>query len=128
MSQMSLFVLAILVVIGGASVASTISANVRERRREVGTLLALGASTGLIARLFLMKAFLLGALGAIGGSVLGLTLAMILGRSWAGVVVTPLPGLIGLAIVAALAITLLAALWPARRAALLDPCTCFQEV
>ncbi len=128
MSQMSLFVLGILVVIGGASVASTISANVRERRREVGTLLALGATPGLIARIFLLKACALGIVGAISGSALGLVLAIVLGAYWAGVTVTPLPGLIALSIGAALLITMLAALWPARNAAQLDPCTCFQEV
>lgn len=128
MSQMSLFVLGILVVIGGASVTSTISANVRERRREVGTLLALGATPGLIARIFLLKACALGIVGAVSGSLLGLVLAMLLGAYWAGVSVAPLPGLMAIAIGTALLITLLAALWPARTAARLDPCTCFQEV
>ena len=128
MSQMSLLVLGILVVVGGASVASTISANVRERRREVGTLMALGATPGLVARMFLLKAWLLGTVGAVGGCVLGVIVAKVLGSQWAGVTVTPLPDLIAVAIVAALAITTLAALWPARSAAKLDPCCCFQEV
>lgn len=128
MSQMSLFVLGILVVIGGTSVASTISANARERRREVGTLLALGATSGLITRIFLLKALVLGAVGAIAGCVLGLIVAIVLGSQWAGVTVTPLPGLLAMSIAAAFGITLAAALWPARTAAKLDPCTCFQEV
>lgn len=128
MSQMSLLVVGILVVIGGASVASTISANVRERRREVGTLLALGATPGLITRMFLLKAWALGLVGGVAGSLLGLVIAMLLGSQWAGVSVAPLPGLIALAIAAALVISTLAALWPARTAARLDPCVCFQEV
>ncbi|WP_254507266.1 ABC transporter permease [Anatilimnocola floriformis] len=128
MSQMSWFVFGMLIVIGGASVASTISANVRERRREVGTLLALGATPRLISRIFLLKALILGVTGAVGGCLLGVIIAMVLGAFWAGVSVTPLPGLLALAATAALAITLLAALWPARSAARLDPCLCFQEV
>ena len=128
MSQLSWFVFAILIVVGGASVASTISANVRERRREVGTLLALGATPRLISRIFLLKAFILGVIGAVGGCLLGVIVAMVLGATWAGVAITPLPGLIALASASALAITLLAALWPARSAAKLDPCLCFQEV
>jgi putative ABC transport system permease protein len=128
MSQMSLIVLGILVIVGGASVANTISSNVRERRREVGTLMALGATPGLIARMFLLKAWLLGTVGAIGGCVLGLIVAKVLGSQWTGVTVTPLPDLIALATGAALAITTLAALWPARSAAKLDPCRCFGEV
>ena len=124
----SLIVLGILVIVGGASVANTISSNVRERRREVGTLMALGATPGLIARMFLLKAWLLGTVGAIGGCVLGLIVAKVLGSQWTGVTVTPLPDLIALATGAALAITTLAALWPARSAAKLDPCRCFGEV
>lgn len=128
MSQMSMLVLGILVVVGGTSVASTISANVRERRREVGTLMALGATPGFVLRLFLLKAWILGAAGALGGCVLGLAVAVLLGSQWAGVSVTPLPGLLLLTVGVALLLTTLAALWPARRAAKLDPCLCFQEV
>lgn len=128
MSQMSMLVLGILVVVGGTSVASTISANVRERRREVGTLMALGATPGFVLRLFLLKAWILGVAGAVGGCVLGLAVAMLLGSQWAGVSVTPLPGLLLLTVGVALLLTTLAALWPARRAAKLDPCLCFQEV
>ena len=128
MSQMSLLVLGILVVVGGASVASTISSNVRERRREIGTLLAIGATPGLVARMFLLKALLLGTVGAVAGCVLGLIVARVLGSELAGVTITPMPDLIAVAIGAALIITMLAALWPARSAAKLDPCCCFQEV
>ena len=128
MSQMSLFVLSILVVVGGASVASTISSNVRERRREVGTLMALGATPGLVTRMFLLKALVLGLVGGIGGCALGLVVAMLLGSQWAGVTVTPLPNLLLIAIAAALTITTLAAYWPARSAARLDPCCCFSDV
>lgn len=128
MSQLSLLVLGILVAVGGASVATTISSNVRERRREVGTLMALGATPSFVTRLFLLKACVLGVVGAIGGSVLGLIVAVVLGSQWAGVTVTPLPGLLAMAVAAALFITMLAAFWPARLAAKLDPCVCFQEV
>ena len=128
MSQMSLFVLSILVVVGGASVASTISSNVRERRREVGTLMALGATPGLVTRMFLLKALVLGLVGGVGGCALGLAVAMLLGSQWAGVTVTPLPDLLLIAIAAALSITTIAAYWPARSAARLDPCCCFSDV
>jgi putative ABC transport system permease protein len=42
--------------------------------------------------------------------------------------VSPLPTVGLLAFVAALAVSLLAAYWPARQAARLDPCICFQEI
>lgn len=128
MSQLSLLVVGVLVLVGGASVASTISSNVRERRREIGTLVALGATPRLIARLFLAKALSLGALGGVGGCLLGVAVALLVGSRWFGVSITPLPGLIAAVAGAAVAVTVAAAYWPARTAAKLDPCCCFQEV
>ena len=127
-ARASILVLVVLVLVGGASVLSTISSNVRERRREIGTLMALGATPGLISRLFLLKATWLGVVGGIAGSILGTALAVGLGPTWAGVNITPLPHIGILASTAALAVTLFAAYWPARQASRLDPCTCFQEV
>jgi putative ABC transport system permease protein len=128
MARASLFVLVVLVLVGGASVASAISSNVRERRREIGTLMALGATPDLVSRLFLLKATWLGLVGGIGGATIGTLLAVWLGPQWAGVAVSPLFDVTGVACVAALGVTLLAAYWPARQAARLDPCSCFQEV
>jgi putative ABC transport system permease protein len=128
MARSSVFVLAVLVLVGGISVASAIASNVRERRREIGTLMALGATPRYISGLFLLKATWLGLAGGIGGCALGLSLAMTLGPQWAGVYVSPLYDTVAVATVVALAVTLLAAYWPARQAAQLDPCTCFQEI
>jgi putative ABC transport system permease protein len=127
MSQVSVLVLGILVTIGGASVASTISANVRDRRREIGTLMAIGATPRLIAGMFLLKSVALGGVGAFAGCVIGTAAAMLLGGQWAGVAVSPLPALSAAAIGAAVLVTALAAFWPARTAAKLDPCICFRE-
>lgn len=128
LAKSSIFVLGVLVTVGGASVASATSANVRERRREIGTLMALGATPNLILRIFLLKATWLGLAGSIGGCLLGIVLAVLLGPQWAGVTVSPLPSLAAIAVGAALGVTLVAAYWPARRAAQLDPCTCFREI
>lgn len=127
MAKSSLFVLGTLVLVGGLSVASATSSNVRERRREIGTLLAVGAAPGFIARLFLVKAVWLGLAGGVGGAVIGMLAAVWLGPAWAGVAVSPLPGLALLAVGVAVAISVTAAYWPARHAARLDPCACFQE-
>lgn len=127
MEQLSWFVFAILFVIGGASVASTIASNVRERRREIATLMALGATPKLVARMFLLKAWALGSIGALAGGALGLAIAIGFGSQIANTPITPLPGLLAIAIGAAFAVTTLAAYLPARSAARLDPCRCFQE-
>ena len=128
MGQVSLGVIGILVVVGAVSVAGAISANVYERRREIGTWMALGATPNVVASVFLMKAGGLGLVAGFAGAILGLVAAVFVGQQVAGTEVSPLVGTTSLAVVAAVAISLFAALWPARQAANLDPCTCFQEV
>lgn len=127
MARSSALVLAVLTLLGGVSVASSIAANVRERRREIGALMALGAPRAFVCRMFLLKATWLGLAGGLSGCLLGTTLAIVLGPEWGGVRVTPLIGLLATAVSATLGVTLAAAYWPARRASQLDPCICFKE-
>ena len=128
MSNLSLMFLVIIVAVGGASIANYMYANVFERRREIGTLMALGASSSLVLRIFLLKALLLGLAGGIAGYVIGTVLAVILGPRLAGVVVLPMPTLALYAVLISVAIALVASYFPARRAAKLDPCVTLQEV
>jgi putative ABC transport system permease protein len=128
MSRTSWLVLGVLVLVGATSVAAAISANVRERRREIGTLMAMGANPRLILQLFLAKAMAVGLIGGVIGCLVGVLFAMIAGPNWMGVKVAPLWDLTLYAVVAALIVAVTAAYWPARRAARLDPCVCFQEV
>lgn len=128
MSRLSLIFLVIIVLVGGASIANYMYANVFERRREIGTLMALGADSFLVLRIFLLKAVLLGLGGGIGGYVIGTILAVTLGPQVAGVIVLPMPLLALWAVGASVAIALAASYFPARRAARLDPCATFQEV
>jgi putative ABC transport system permease protein len=128
MGNLSLAFLGLLLAVGGAATAGAMYGNVSERRREVGTLMALGATPGLLVRLFLGKAMVLGLGGGIAGAILGSALAVWLGPGLANVVVRPLPLLALAATGVAVAVALFASLWPAWRAACLDPCACFQEV
>jgi putative ABC transport system permease protein len=128
MANTSWFVLAVLVIVGGTSLAGAITANVRERRREIGTLMALGASPGFVQGLFLGKALVLGVAAGTVGCVLGLAVAVAAGPAWAGVSVAVLPATSLLAIVVATFLAVVSALWPSLKAATLDPCFCFQEV
>jgi putative ABC transport system permease protein len=128
MARLSYLFFAVLVVVGAASIAGTMFANVTERRREIGTLMALGATPSLVSRLFLGKALVVGLAGGAAGYLGGTILAVALGPNWAGVPVQPLPSLGGVAIVLAGIVALVASYLPARRAALVDPCLCFREV
>ena len=128
MERLSLIFVVIIVVVGGAGIANYMYANVFERRREVGTLMALGAESSLILRLFLVKAMLLGLAGGVGGFAIGTLMAVTLGPKLAGVPVLPMPILAVWAIVISVGIALLSSYFPARRAARLDPCATLQEI
>ena len=128
MQQLSLIFLVIIVVVGGAGIANYMYSNVFERRREIGTLMALGAESFLVLRVFLLKALLLGLAGGIGGFAVGTILAVTLGPKLAGVPVLPMPMLAFWAVLISVGIALAASYFPARRAARLDPCATFQEV
>jgi putative ABC transport system permease protein len=128
MERLSLIFLAVLLAVGGAAMASALYANVSERRKEIGTLMALGATPGLILWLFVGKAAMLGLAGGVGGFLVGTGAAWWLGPQLANVTVRPLPSLAALSICIALAVTVVASLLPAWHAARLDPCICFKEV
>jgi putative ABC transport system permease protein len=112
------------------TIGNTMGTAVMERTVEIGTLRALGLRRGGIRRLFLCEALLLGALGSALGVALALLLAAAINHS--GWTWTP-PGysyaylilvrvgqdvpLVAGSIAGLLAVTLVSAWWPARRAA-----------
>jgi len=128
MARLSLAFMGIIVLVGGASIANYMYANVFERRREIGTLMALGAGSSFILKMFLLKAALVGLAGGICGYGLGTVLAVVVGPRLAGVPVLPMPMLILWALGISVLVALAASYFPARRAARLDPCATLQEV
>jgi putative ABC transport system permease protein len=127
MASLSLIFIAIIALIGGATIANYMYANVFERRREIGTLMAMGAGSAVVLRIFLLKALLLGLFGGLSGYVAGTATAVALGPRLAHVPVLPMPILLLWALGISVALSLLASFFPARRAARLDPCAALQE-
>ncbi len=128
MANLSTVFLVIIVLVGGAGIANYMYANVFERRREIGTLMALGAGSSIILRMFLLKGLLLGLVGGIGGYILGTVLAVTFGPRLAGIAVMPMPVLVLWAVGLSVGIALVASCLPARNAARLDPCATLQEI
>lgn len=128
MTRLSYLFFAILLAVGIASIAGTMFANVTERRREIGTLMALGATPALISRLFLGKALAIGIAGGLIGYAGGTLLAVGAGPYWAGIAVRPVASLAIVSLTIASFVALVASYLPARRAAKIDPCLCFREV
>ena len=117
-------------VVAGLSIVNTLVASVLERQREIGTLRALGMSRGQVRGLIVLEAGLLGLTGAVIGVLGGLAISQAFGSLWreglTGVVLAdtrwPLPwGMAGLALVLGPVIAMLAALYPADRAASVNP-------
>jgi ABC-type antimicrobial peptide transport system permease subunit len=112
--------------IASLGIANALLAAVRERRREIGILKAVGARDRDVLRTFLIEAGVMGALGGLFGTVLGLALARLVAevvdryltsQGLAGVHVG-VPYLFGLgAILGSIVLALLAGTFPARRAA-----------
>ncbi len=127
MASLSLIFIAIIALIGGATIANYMYANVFERRREIGTLMALGAGSRAVLSMFLLKALLLGLVGGVSGYIVGTVLAVAIGPRLANVPVLPMPILLLWALGISIVISLLASFFPARRAARLDPSTALQE-
>lgn len=127
MRKLTWVFLTIIIIVGGASIANAMYANVAERRREIATLMALGASRRQVSRIFLLKALVLGLAGGVGGYIIGTLAAVILGPQIAEMTVLPIAWLAPAAIFGTALIALLAAWPPARRAAGIDPTLVFQE-
>ena len=127
MNRLSYVIFGILMLIGGASIASVMFANVSERKRELGTLMALGATPGMVSRMILLKASAVGVVGGTCGLVLGMLAAFLAGPQILGVTTSVSFKAVMIGMIAALIVALLASYPPARKAAHLDPCLCFQE-
>ncbi len=127
MSKLSWVFFSILLLVGGASIASVMYANVTERRKEIGTLMALGASRRFVTRMFLGKAAILGLAGGFGGFAFGTILALILGPQLLDVSVQPMPQLLAVGMFTATVVAVAASFLPARHAAGLDPCLVFND-
>jgi len=113
------------------AIINTLVMAVLERRREIGIMKAIGASDGDVKRLFFTEA---GAMGFFGG-LLGIALGFAIGKAInvgtgiylhrhqlpaEAVWILP-PWLIGAAVAFSILVSLLAGLYPASRAARLDP-------
>jgi putative ABC transport system permease protein len=114
--------LALAIVISLLGIVTTLALSIHERTRELGMLRAVGMSRRQVRRLVRYEAVITALIGAILGTILGIVFATLVSRPLAdeGFELSyPVGTLIILLILAAVA-GVLAAVWPARRAARLD--------
>jgi putative ABC transport system permease protein len=118
---------AIALLVGGVGIANVMVISVLERRTEIGLRRALGAARRHIAVQFLSESLLLSVLGGVAGAVLGavVTSAVATSRGWQTLV--PATGVWG-GLAATVAIGTVAGLYPAVRAARLNPTDALRTV
>ena len=106
--------------VGGIGIMNIMLASVLERTREIGVRRAVGARRREIIRQFLLEATLISCAGGIVGVVAGVLLSWIIGRLAGWTTVVSLVSIV-LAFSVSVAIGLIFGVYPARRAAALDP-------
>jgi ABC-type lipoprotein release transport system permease subunit len=134
-----LVVILLLVVLIG--ILNTLAIAVRERTREIGTLRAIGMQRRKVLWLFVLETAMLSVLGTVGGALVASGLALVVNA--AAIVLPPavqiflamehlrlllVPGWIASYVVGISVVTVLASLYPARRAARLRPVTAMHHI
>jgi putative ABC transport system permease protein len=110
----------ITLLVGGIGIMNIMLVSVRERTREIGVRRALGARKRTIVLQFLMEASAVSAVGGALGTLVGLGTALIIAQiSPLAAAVHPLTVLMGIGFAGV--VGLLFGIWPAARAANLDP-------
>ncbi|HEY4160498.1 MAG TPA: ABC transporter permease [Candidatus Saccharimonadales bacterium] len=121
----------IALVVAAVGVVNTMIMSILERTREIGVMRAVGARRATVSRLFTLEASLLGFLGGVVGLGLGYALILIAnpiinnqlksnGIASSNIITLPLWLILGVILLTTV-IGMLAGLYPARRAAKLDP-------
>ena len=116
--------LGLAVVISILGIVNTLALSIIERRREIGMLRAVGMQRADIRRMVRLESVQISIFGAVVGALLGLglgwALLTVLADEGIGTIVVPW-GLIGTMLLGAAIVGVLAAVWPARRAAQTPP-------
>ncbi len=132
-------------VVGALMVVNTMIISVYERTREIGLSKALGASDYDIMKMFLAECAIIGVIGGIFGDLLGISFSMLidlvgkpflisalggdLGASLQGTSITVItPSLLAAGFVISLVLSVVSGLYPARRAARLNPLDALRQI
>ena len=122
----------LIVMVAALNIVASLVLLVMEKSRDIAILKTMGASSGVVMRIFMLQGLVIGLVGTAAGAVGGLVLAEVADRykliripadvyqvSYVPFVVEPLD--FALVVVSAVVICFLATLYPSRQASRLDP-------
>jgi putative ABC transport system permease protein len=130
-ASFSLVLAAIVLVVGCAGVMSTMLASVNERMKEIGIFMSLGADSRHLWKMFSLESMILGLIGGVVGTLLGLLSAELLGSLFIGVHINLAeisPYVIPSAITLSILTCFAASLYPTWRASKIDPVKALKTV
>ncbi len=135
LDPMMTFVSVVIMLAVGFLIFNAFAMSITQRRQEIGALRALGTTQRQIMRLAFTEALIVGGsgtvLGLIGGPLLGLALVGLMRRVASNLFAfeeaAPTAFSVGLAVALGIAVSLLAMLFPARRAAHTPPLAALRE-
>jgi len=110
-------------VVAAVGISNSMFMSVTERFREIGTMKCLGALDSFVVKLFLIESGLLGLAGSLAGVIVGFGVMMLLSMAkqgtaiWGQMDYTLLLSKLGYAVVAGVALSIVAAVPPAIKAA-----------
>jgi putative ABC transport system permease protein len=130
-AQFSLMLASVVLVAGCVSVMNTMVSSVHQRKREIGVFMSLGADDVFVYKIFIFEALLLGVVGGVLGSGLGVFASVVLGPVMLGTSTSlnNIPGfVIPLSIGVSVAACLIASLYPTWRATKIDPVSALKAI
>ncbi len=121
---------AIILVVGSLVMLLATMASVRDRAQEIGILRAIGFRQSHITRLLLLEGIIISLIGGSIGAVVGSAAALALSGFLAGTEAMPVfePGFVGMAMVTAVFMGTVPAIYSARKASRLDPVTALRSI
>ncbi|MFI6681540.1 ABC transporter permease [Kribbella sp. NPDC050470] len=118
--------LALSVLVSLFGIVNTLVLTVFERTRELGMLRAIGLTRGQVKRMIRQESVITALIGAVIGIILGLVLASLLAARLDEITFTVPTGQLVIFAVVSVVVGIFAAIWPARRAARLNPLEALQ--
>jgi len=127
MERFALVILLVVLVVGWGLVSNTMASNVLERHREIGILMAMGATSRFIFLVFVKKAAVLGFLGGLFGFILGTITGTWIGPKLLDLAIGPRTEMLIWSLLGTMVLTVVFSWIPSLRATRADPAVLLME-